>query len=132
MSQEARSLYRRLWRAGHAAVSNAAPAKYIFRRKLRDGFNENLSASPDQCPILFSRAHNTLLFLDQAARRRGLEHKVIKNLCQMGIYHQKYAERPPFWNRKLKPHQHKLHAASYDGYYRTIEMLNESLGVFLR
>ena len=72
-----RSLYRRLWRAGHYAVQNRAPAKYIVRQKLRHAFRTETEI-PNAREIA-----NTETFLRTAGRRRGVENNIVRTLCQV-------------------------------------------------
>jgi hypothetical protein len=78
-----RSLYRRLWRAGHYAVQNRSPPKHIIRAKLRHAFR-----TETQLPSAIELA-NTEQFLRTAGRRRGLENNVVKNLCAVHSYRAK-------------------------------------------
>jgi len=72
-----RSAYRRLWRAGHAAVQNRGPQKYQIRDKLRHAFR-----TETQIPSA-KEIDNTVEFLRTAARRRGLENNIVKSLCHV-------------------------------------------------
>lgn len=69
--------YRALYKAGLAAVQHSSPARFAIRDKLRHAFRSSSSSS------VFSqtRADNTVAFLRVAARRKGLEHDVVRNLC---------------------------------------------------
>src|SRR5271170_3695047 len=70
-----RSIYRRLWRAGHIAVQNRIPAKYTIRDKLRHAFRtETKIPSPQE-------VDNTEFFLRTAGRRRGIENNIVRSLC---------------------------------------------------
>jgi hypothetical protein len=70
-----RSIYRRLWRAGHYAVQNRKPATHAIRYKLRQAFRTETSLPPLEVIA------NTEQFLRTAGRRRGMENNVVKNLC---------------------------------------------------
>jgi len=79
-----RSVYRRLWRAGHIAIQNRTPERYIIRDKLRYAFrNETSLPSPTEID-------NTERFLLTAGRRRGVENNIVKGLC---LVHWKRARR---------------------------------------
>lgn len=70
--------YRHLYRGLLHAVQFSKPARYVARDKLRIAFREKdtkLDTKLDGRGIA-----RTLRFLDAAARERGLEHSVLKNL----------------------------------------------------
>lgn len=75
--------YRALYKAGLAAVQYSYPARYAVRDKLRAAFR---SPSPPHQLLghkeQFSqeRIDNTVEFLRTAARRKGLEHEIVRNL----------------------------------------------------
>lgn len=79
-----RSVYRRLWRAGHYAVQNRVPAKYAIRDNLRLAFR-----TETQLPTAIE-IENTEQFLRTAGRRRGLENNIVRNICHI------------HWNRAQK------------------------------
>jgi hypothetical protein len=84
-----RSVYRRLWRAGHYAVLNRYPARKAIRTKLRYAFrNETQLPSPEEI-------ENTERFLLAAGRRRGLENNVVNNLCH--VHYNRAAIRLDQW-----------------------------------
>lgn len=66
--------YRHLYRGLLHAVQFSKPARYVARDKLRIAFREK-DTKLDGRGIA-----RTLRFLDAAARERGLEHSVLKNL----------------------------------------------------
>ncbi|KAI9643919.1 hypothetical protein NHQ30_007270 [Ciborinia camelliae] len=98
--------YRALYRALLHAVQYAKPARYMGRNMLRDEFRKGNPATFDQ-----ARIDNTIKFLNLAAKETGLEHKELK-------------ERTPT--------QHYLRKNTMTHYDKTIEMLNESMGLCLR
>lgn len=67
--------YRHFYRALMHAVQYAKPQKYLARDQLRIAYNKGIPADFDTRKI-----NNTLMFLENAARQRGLEHKIVKNL----------------------------------------------------
>lgn len=73
--QEIVLAYRHLYQHSLRAVQYAKPARYIVRDKLRNAFRES-TPKPYEPSII----SNTLLFLDNAAKSRGLEHFILKNL----------------------------------------------------
>ena len=67
--------YRHLLRGTMAAVSHAYPARIIARDALRTAFRDRGAA-----PLEAERVKRTLWFLTAAAKERGLEHQVVKNM----------------------------------------------------
>ncbi len=74
-----RSQFRRLWRAGHAAVLYASPSKHCLRTILRRRFRETSAAAAAS----EEQVENTLRFLHAAASTRGVEHAIVRNLCHV-------------------------------------------------
>ena len=69
------SAYRNLYRSGLHAVQYSKPARYIIRNTLNNAFRKSSVSEFETVKVA-----NTKLFLDNAAKSTGLEHKVIKNL----------------------------------------------------
>ncbi|KAM0155516.1 hypothetical protein ACHAPG_005864 [Botrytis cinerea] len=107
--------YRGLYRALLHAVQYAKPARYMGRNMLRDEFRKGNPKTFDQ-----RRINNTITFLNLAAKETGLEHKLVKNLLRV----KQLRERHP-----MQIHLRKNSMTHYD---KTIEMLNESMGLCLR
>ncbi|CAG8697269.1 16955_t:CDS:2 [Cetraspora pellucida] len=129
----ARSLYRRLWRAGEASVLYSRPAVKYVHQRIREGFEEYRHEVDKRIlNDLFERAENTIEFLKTSSRRKGLEHRVIYTLCQMTYIENEYKKRPPYHSKRLKPALWIYHQQSYDEYYRTLTMMNDSLKLCLR
>lgn len=72
--------YRHLYRGLLYAVQFSKPARYVARHQLRAAFREN-GAVFDAKGVA-----RTIGFLDAAARSRGLEHKVLKNILMMAHF----------------------------------------------
>ncbi|PQE25385.1 Mitochondrial carrier protein [Rutstroemia sp. NJR-2017a BBW] len=70
--------YRSLYRALLHAVQYAKPARYQGRDILRNAFRKGDPATYDQ-----KRIENTITFLNIAAKEKGLEHKLLKNLLRV-------------------------------------------------
>lgn len=83
-----RSVYRRLWRAGHYAVQYRAPGKYAIRETLRRAFRTE-SQLPTAVEI-----DNTEQFLRTAGRRRGMENNIVRGLCL--IHYNRSRRKPRF------------------------------------
>lgn len=71
--------YRHLYRGLLRAVQHAVPARYVARDQLRAAFRERGATLE---PTAIKR---TLWFLEAAARSRGLEHRILKNLIQVKL-----------------------------------------------
>ena len=73
--------YRVLLRSLLRVVQYSSPAKYEVRARLRDAFRHPNAAAlrPDEQTM-----KRTLWFLDAAARESGLEHRIVRNLLQVG------------------------------------------------
>ena len=67
--------YRNLYRHGLQAVQYSKPARYVLRDILREAFGKS-PATEYQA----KRIGNTILFLQNAAKSKGMEHKIVKNL----------------------------------------------------
>ena len=81
--------YRHSLRAGLRAVLYSKPARFTIRDHVRAAFRNGQSADLD--PVRLSR---TLEFLGNAARYRGLEHRIVRNMCHVS------------WDRNFRvPHQ---------------------------
>jgi hypothetical protein len=70
--------YRHLYRGLLHAVQFSKPARYQGRDKLRTAFRKDDPSQFDQ-----ERITRTVEFLSLAAKERGLEHKLVKNLLHM-------------------------------------------------
>lgn len=70
--------YRHLYQHLLRAVKYSKPARYIARDRIRAAFR---NSSPHQQQQHFQPAEisRTLEFLDNAAKYRGLEHRIVKN-----------------------------------------------------
>ena len=70
--------YRQLYRHGLHAVQYASPARHVLRQQLSQAFRNGLVQDFDK-----RRIENTLLFLRNATKEKGLEHRILKNLLHM-------------------------------------------------
>ncbi|KAI1093745.1 DUF1763-domain-containing protein [Rostrohypoxylon terebratum] len=124
--------YRHLWRGLLHAVQFSTPARYIARDRIRKAFREETK--------LDTRSVNrTVRFLEAAARMRGLEHTIVKNMMLTG-YYRYFDSRIPWKNyeqtldrpKKARGLEAHLKDTSYKHYDMTIAMLNKSMGLCLR
>lgn len=70
--------YRRLLKASLRAIQYAKPARYTALQHLRDAFRLSPASAYDEISIT-----RTLEFLNHAAKTRGLEHRIVKNLVRV-------------------------------------------------
>lgn len=68
--------YRHLYQHSLRAVQYSSPARYAVRDRLRRVFRAGKLEDFDA-----ARIQKTIGFLDNAARARGLEHKIVKTLA---------------------------------------------------
>lgn len=124
--------YRHLWRGLLHAVQFSTPARYVARDQLRKAFRE-------ETKLEIRSVNRTVRFLEAAARMRGLEHTILKNMMLTG-YYRYYASRTPWktYEQRLgRPKKEKnleghLKDTAYKHYDMTIAMLNKSMGLCLR
>lgn len=69
--------YRRLLRAGLRAVQFSQPSRSTITARLREGFRDPRGEFDAE------RVRRTVWFLNAAAQQRGLEHRILKNLCRV-------------------------------------------------
>lgn len=143
--------YRHLYRGLLHAIQFSKPARYTALHQLRRGFREK-GAKYDPRGVT-----RTVLFLRAAARERGMEHQVLRNLLIVAWY--RY-ENTPTWRQAqieieapqkkqalISPNtlsivnakrlsrtelQAHVQATVYKHYEMTIAMLNKSVGLCLR
>lgn len=70
--------YRHTFKSALRAVQYSKPARYVVRDRVRNAFRTAEPAHHDA-----TRLARTIGFLDLAARERGLEHRVVKNLMHV-------------------------------------------------
>lgn len=70
--------YRHLQKSLLRAIQYSKPARFTARDRLRQNFRSN-----DRSTFDADRISKTLEFLDGAARSKGLEHKIVKNLLHV-------------------------------------------------
>ncbi|KAI9748078.1 MAG: hypothetical protein M1835_001899, partial [Candelina submexicana] len=70
--------YRHLYRHCLRAVQYSTPARYTIRDRLRSTYRSRSCSEFNE-----QRMANTMEFLRGAAREKGMEHKVVKNLAKV-------------------------------------------------
>ncbi|KAL7272887.1 hypothetical protein RUND412_004289 [Rhizina undulata] len=113
--------YRCVYKAGLAAIQFSTPARYAVRDKIRKAFRSSPPSAYSQL-----RIDNTVEFLRIAARRRGIEHQIIRNLCLVHYWQQMRSRRV------LNPAQRNVSDRALANYYETITYLNQTLDLDLR
>ena len=96
--------YRHLYRALLRAVQFSSPARYVARDQLRAAFRDGAA------PWDAEGAKRTLWFVQAAARERGLEHRILKNLLRVRLQR---AREGRSWKRALhESKQRCVHATA--------------------
>ncbi|RSL97632.1 hypothetical protein CDV31_012958 [Fusarium ambrosium] len=116
--------YRRLYRCLLKAVQHTFPARFVVRDQLRSAFREP-GAKYNEKGI-----QRTIWFLEAAAKEKGMEHRILKNLVKVQLgrgYYKKWVpmrgERSAIGIVKMTAYQH---------YDMTVAMLNKTMGLLLR
>ncbi|KAL7819214.1 hypothetical protein V8C44DRAFT_317328 [Trichoderma aethiopicum] len=123
--------YRRLYRSLLQAVRYSAPARYVVRDQLRAAFRERGPAAKE---LDAEGVKRTVWFLEAAAKERGLEHKILKNLVRVRL-ESGFGVRS--WRKALNDAKQKsdvkeLQREGMTHYNMTVAMLNKSMGLCLR
>ncbi len=83
--------YRHLYRAFLCAVQYSTPARHVVRDRLRAAFRagagHTAAAAAARARFSAVSVRRTLTFLEYAARHRGMEHRILKNLLHIR-YHE--------------------------------------------
>ncbi|KAL9536198.1 hypothetical protein SMMN14_00462 [Sphaerulina musiva] len=117
--------YRHLYQHLLRAVKYSKPARYIARDRIRAAFR---NSSPQQHfqPAEISR---TLEFLDNAAKYRGLEHRIVKNCMHV------WWSRSPSSGDGMSPVKKEdllMRRSAYTDFDETIRKLNETMGLCIK
>lgn len=80
--------YRHLYRGLLHAIQFSKPAQYVARHQLRTAFREERSKF-DHRSIT-----RTKIFLEAAARNRGVEHNILKNLLLTAYFRYQASQAP--------------------------------------
>ncbi|CAD0107294.1 unnamed protein product, partial [Aureobasidium uvarum] len=117
MSQEIIHAYRHLLRTSLQAIRYAKPARFTLQSHLRSSFRSPTS------PFNSQQISQTLEFLNNAAKYKGLEDKVVKNL--MHVWGCRHRDVPTV----LK--DMRLRDAAYEKFDDQVRMLEHTLGIRL-
>jgi hypothetical protein len=139
--QEIIYAYRNLYRGLLHAVQYSKPARYIARDQLRKAFRKEHPSSFNQ-----EKVDKTVEFLRLAAREKGLEHRIVRNLLHT-VYWEKYGHIKYALQEELSeadansiyrssavktPMQKQIKGTARMHYQMTLAMLNDSMGLCLR
>ncbi|KAH8811776.1 hypothetical protein F5884DRAFT_289614 [Xylogone sp. PMI_703] len=116
--------YRHLYKALLHAVQYSKPARYVGRDKLRHAFRKDNLSNFD--PVKIER---TIEFLQIAARERGLEHRIVKNLLHTA-YWKSHSTKTPAVKPTVASLEVRRTAKAH--YNMTLAMLNNTMGLCLR
>ncbi|KAJ3530301.1 hypothetical protein NM208_g9385 [Fusarium decemcellulare] len=118
--------YRHLYRSLLKAVQYSMPSRFIALEQLRTAFRER-GATFDPRGV-----KRTIWFLEAAAKERGMEHKILKNL--LFVHSRRFSQRKPWY--KVQPDMKlpmvERSKTSFHHYDMTIAMLNKTMGLCLR
>ncbi|KAK5997195.1 mitochondrial protein [Cladobotryum mycophilum] len=121
--------YRGLYRGLLRAVQYSTPARYIARDQIRAAFREPDAAWDAE------GVKRTVWFLEAAAKEKGLEHRILKNLLQVRSMRRAEVKQ---WKRTVNESRQKSdpmkdHQQTASQHYdMTVAMLNKTMGLCLR
>ncbi|KAL0940765.1 mitochondrial carrier protein [Colletotrichum truncatum] len=125
--------YRCLYRSALRAVQFSVPARYIVRDQLRAAFRSESEVLDKHV------AQRTNWFLQSAAKERGLEHKILKNLVQAAKQRNQkkswktdYRKGIELQGKPLAQATKDFDATAHHHFDMTLAMLNKSMGLGLR
>ncbi|KAG9258992.1 uncharacterized protein F5Z01DRAFT_669727 [Emericellopsis atlantica] len=118
--------YRTLHRKLLQGVQYARPARYTVIQALRSAFREP-KAQFDREAI-----KRTTWFLEAAAKERGIEHQILKNLVKVRGLRGKKEPWRKMYNESLSKRPDISKDNAYLHYDMTVAMLNKTMGLCLR
>ncbi|KAH0169760.1 hypothetical protein KCU67_g2926, partial [Aureobasidium melanogenum] len=121
MSQDIIHAYRHLLRTSLQAIRYAKPARFTLQSHLRSSFRNPTS------PFDSRQISHTLEFLNNAAKYKGLEDKIVRNLLQ--VWGCKHRGVPSSLRRDKNAM--RLRDAAYEGFDENVRMLERTLGIRL-
>ncbi|KAH0351296.1 hypothetical protein KCU83_g4485, partial [Aureobasidium melanogenum] len=121
MSQDIIHAYRHLLRTSLQAIRYAKPARFTLQSHLRSSFRNPTS------PFDSQQISQTLQFLNNAAKYKGLEDKILRNLLQ--VWGCKNRGVPSSLRRDKNGM--RLRDAAYEGFDENVRMLERTLGIRL-
>ncbi|CAG9979395.1 unnamed protein product [Clonostachys byssicola] len=120
--------YRHLYRGLLQAIQFSKPARYVVRAQMRQAFREEGAALDKEA------VKRTVWFMQAAARERGIEHQIVKNL--IGVRVRNHIGRETWRSTYVREIQgtpfEEQRKKAFDHYNMTIAMLNKTMGLCLR
>ncbi|KAM0426965.1 hypothetical protein ACHAPT_007863 [Fusarium lateritium] len=116
--------YRRLYRCLLKAVQHTIPARFVVRDQLRAAFREPGARFEEKA------IKRTVWFLEAAAKEKGMEHRILKNLIRVHLKRDYHKSWQAMRGRRSSLGVVKMTA--YQHYDMTVAMLNKSMGILLR
>ncbi|KAI8079956.1 uncharacterized protein BX664DRAFT_341893 [Halteromyces radiatus] len=125
-------MYRTFLKAADKALPRTLQKTWYLRQRIRRQF-EAYKKETDPIKRLEweSRAKNTLLLVQLASQRRGLENDIIKNLAELEYHRTKFNERSPLAYHKIRPEVQQLHQNADKDLEIVIDKLNKELNLCL-
>ncbi|KAI4795308.1 hypothetical protein E4T44_12388 [Aureobasidium sp. EXF-8845] len=121
MSQEIIHAYRHLLRSSLQAIRYAKPARFTLQSHLRSSFRNPTS------PFNSQQISQTREFLQNAAKYKGLEDKIVRNLLH--VWGCRHRDVPTLLRRDKN--DMRLRDAAYEKFDDHVKMLERSLGIRL-
>ncbi|KAI5236782.1 hypothetical protein E4T43_08382 [Aureobasidium subglaciale] len=129
MSHQVIHAYRHLLRSSLQAIRYAKPARFTLQSHLRDSFRNPKVAFNDQ------EITQTLEFLSNAAKYKGVEEKVVRNLMHVWGCKDRDVPVTLWWlmgeYRKRARKDMDFRDAAYEKFDDDVRMLERSLGIRL-
>ncbi|KAK3115453.1 hypothetical protein LTR53_005205 [Teratosphaeriaceae sp. CCFEE 6253] len=119
--QEVLLAYRHLFRHALRACQYSKPVRFVVQDRMRRAFH---TSSPDDYDA--SRIQRTPEFLQNAAESKGVEHKLQKKLTHV------WWEREKLQRAPMRSDIYQLRRHAYDEFDRTLEMLNQTMGLCIK
>ncbi|KAK0355635.1 hypothetical protein LTR02_002570 [Friedmanniomyces endolithicus] len=113
--------YRHLLQHALRACRHAKPARFTVRDRLRRAFRTSSSQEYDA-----GRVERTLEFLGSAAEFKGVEYRLSRTLAHV------WWERERLGRMTGRPDVFPLRRRAYEEFDRTLERLNESMGLCIK
>ncbi|KAI7833409.1 hypothetical protein BX661DRAFT_196611 [Kickxella alabastrina] len=128
-----RTLYRELARAAPGVVSAKRQPTVAILGKIRQGFNENKSAThaADDLKSLYERGYNTLGFLKLARELDSVERRLATAVLDLHKQRRITEEKPPAYKRRLQPLQKRVYDETYAEYDRVVANIERDLNIIL-
>ncbi|KAF4980612.1 hypothetical protein FZEAL_3425 [Fusarium zealandicum] len=118
--------YRQMYRNLLRAVQYSIPNRFVARDQLRSAFREP-GATFDKKSV-----KRTIWFLEAAAKEKGMEHRILRNLLMVQHVRGYHAHG---WVHNVREEDTPMQEQTKTGYHHydmTVAMLNKTMGLCLR